>query len=829
MKVIIVGGVAGGATAAARLRRLNEDAQIIMFERDEHISFANCGLPYYIGGAIKERSKLLVQTVEGMSARFNLDIRNFTEVTEINREKKTITAYNRTENRAYEESYDILILSPGAKPIKPNIDGISEADNLFVLRNIPDTDAIKSFVDTKKPKTAVVVGGGFIGIEMAENLTELGIKTTIAEKLPQVMRPVDFEMAQFLHQELNHHGVDLILGDGISGFKDNGHTVCLESGKTLSADMVMLSIGVIPENSLAKSAGLALGARGHIKTADTLQTFDAKTGETVSDIYAIGDAIEVTDRINGSQTAIPLAWPANRQGRLVADHISGLPYIRYEGSLGASVAKVFDLTVASVGNNEATLKSKSIKYSAIHAHRTNHASYYPNATNISLKLLFSPEDGRILGAQAVGREGTEKRIDVLSTAIRLGGTINELPDIELCYAPPYSSAKDPVNILGYIATNAVSGKYKVIHYNEVDDFVKNGGFLLDVRTPLEFSAGYIHGAVNLQVDELRNKLNELPADKNAPICVTCQVGLRAHVALMLLHGKGYTNLSNLSGGYLTYKTAHYKAVSESGASVNGKEKDAEAIVDTDNQTVEPAKTIDVDVCGLQCPGPLMATHNALKTAGKGDKVRIISTDFGFLKDVESWTKANGHDLLSLTNEDGKYTALIQKGGRKTDLQSCTVNQENATIVVFSGELDKAIASMIIAQGAAASGKKVTVFFTFWGLNALRKNGRVKAEKNIIEKMFGFMMPRGARKLPLSNMNMLGIGPKMIKGIMKKKNVDDIETMIKNAMKEGVRFIACTMSMDLMGITKEELIDGVEYGGVATYITSNENAGTTLFI
>lgn len=825
MKVIIIGGVAGGATAAARFRRLNEDAHIIMFEREEHISFANCGLPYYIGGVIKERSKLLVQTVEGMSKRFNLDIRNLTEVISINRERKTVTAYNKKQNTTYEESYDILILSPGANPIKPNISGMSVSDNLFVLRNIPDTDAIKNFIDNKKPKTAAVVGGGFIGIEMAENLTELGIKTTIIEKLPQVMRPFDYEMAQFIHQELNIHGVDLILGNGITEFKDKNHTICLENGKTLTADIIILSIGIAPENTLAKNTGLALGKKGHIKTSKTLQVIDAKSSEIITNIYAIGDAIEVTDRINGSETAIPLAWSANRQGRLVADHISGLP-VSFGGCSGTSAVKVFDLTAACTGNNETALKAKGISYIAVHAHRTNHAGYYPNASNISLKLLFSPENGRILGAQAVGKEGTEKRIDVISTAIRLGGTINELPDIELCYAPPFSSAKDPVNILGYIASNAIDGYYKIMHFNEVDAFVKNGGYLVDVRTPTEFSAGHIDGAVNIPVDDLRSRLEEIPSDKNTPICVTCQVGLRAHIALMILHGKGYTDLYNLSGGYFTYKTAHYKPI------LNSTPKSAETVVDIDNQTISRKNTIDIDVTGLQCPGPLMATYNAIKTASAGDHIRVTATDFGFTKDIESWCKANGHSLLSIKNENGKYIALIQKESSKSAPSSCSTDnfeQKNATIVVFSGELDKAIASMIIAQGAAASGKKVTLFFTFWGLNALRKKGNVRIKKNFIEHMFGFMMPRGAKRMPLSNMNMLGIGPKMIKRIMKKKNVDDIETMIKNAMKEGVRFVACTMSMDLMGITKEELIDGVEYGGVATYIASNENADTTLFI
>lgn len=819
MKIIIVGGVAGGATAAARLRRLDEEAQIVMFERGEHISFANCGLPYYIGGVITDRSKLLVQTVRGMAKRFNLDIRNFTEVTAVNREKKTVTAYNSLKNEAYEESYDVLVLSPGARPIKPPIPGIDEAKNLFVLRNIPDTDAIKNYIEEKKPKTAVVIGGGFIGVEMAENLTERGIKVTLVEKLPQVMRTLDFEMAQLVHQELNAHGVDLVLGDGIAALRDAGNTVLLESGKTLEAGLVILSIGVSPENALAKTAGLALGSRGHIKTNKHLQALDAKTEVAIPDIYAIGDAVEVNDRISGSPISVPLAWPANRQGRLAADHICGLA-AEYGGALGTAVVKVFDLTVASTGAGEAMLKAKGIPYRAVHAHRANHASYYPGSQNISLKLMFTDE-GRILGAQAVGREGTEKRIDVIATAIRLGGTVNDLSDLELCYAPPYSSAKDPVNILGYIASNVLSGAYGVASYAEADKAAAEGALVLDVRTQTEFSAGHIEGSLNIPLDELRDRLSELPQDRDTAIYVICQVGLRAHIALMILRGKGYKRLFNISGGYTTYKAAHFKPLDKS---VPLK---APPVLDTDNQTAPKGETIKIDACGLQCPGPLMATHNAVKAAANGDRISITATDFGFSKDIEGWCRANGHTLVSVTEENGKYTALLQKGTAAAKPAAAAL--ENATIVVFSGELDKAIASMIIAQGAAASGKKVTLFFTFWGLNALRKKERVRSKKNLIEKMFGVMMPKGAARLPLSSMNMLGAGAKMIKGIMKKKNVDDIDTMIKKAMDEGVRFVACTMSMELMGIRREELIDGVEFGGVGTYIASNENAGTTLFI
>lgn len=555
-KILIVGGVAGGATAAARLRRLNEDAHIIMFERDEYISFANCGLPYYIGGVIEDRDKLLVQSVKGMSERYNLDIRNFSEVISVNRTAKSVSVKNTITGEQYEESYDVLLLSPGAKPLKPPIKGLDKSTDVYVLRNIADTDAIKDRVTGKNQQSAVVVGGGFIGVEMAENLREAGLSVTLVEKLPQVLRPLDFEMAQIVHKELNENGVALILGDGIVEFDDGGRTVVLESGKRLLNDLVILAIGVAPENSLAKSASLALGPRGHIRTDDKFRTFDAESGEVVEDIYAIGDAIEVRDLIDGSKTAIPLAGPANRQGRLVADYISGRN-ISYPGALGTSVAKVFNLIAATTGNNESLLKAKNIPYRAVNIHRTNHATYYPGASNISLKLLFSPLDGRILGAQAVGKEGTEKRIDVIATAIALGGTVHDLAALELSYAPPYSSAKDPVNVLGYVASNALEGEYGFVQYYQIDDIVKNGGFLLDVRTPYEFRLGNIKGSVNIPVDDLRDRLGEITVSKDTPIYITCRVGMRAHIAAMILKGKGFTKVNNLSGGYLTYEDSQY--------------------------------------------------------------------------------------------------------------------------------------------------------------------------------------------------------------------------------------------------------------------------------
>lgn len=824
-KILIVGGVAGGATAAARLRRLSENDEIIMFERDEYISFANCGLPYYIGNVIKDRNDLLVQTIEGMTDRFNLDIRNFSEVIDINRLSKTVTVKKVKTGETYQESYDVLLLSPGAKPIFPPIEGIKEANNLFVLRNIPDTDAIYHFIETKKPKTAVVVGGGFIGVEMAENLNERGIKVTIVEKLPQVLAPLDFEMAQIVHREINAHGVNLVLGDGLLSFANNGKTINLESGQSIETDLIILSIGVVPENTLAKKADLLVGPRGHIAVTAKLQTMDASTNQVVEGVYAIGDAIQVKDFVSNTDTAIALAWPANRQGRIVADIINGID-TQYNGSMGTSVLKVFNLTISTTGNNQRTAEMKKIPVQAIHAHRNNHASYYPGATNIDFKLIYNPETLEILGAQAIGQDGTEKRIDVIATAIKLKAKVTQLSDLELAYAPPYSSAKDPVNILGYIAENVVAGYYKVAYVQQVTDLEKQGALFLDVRTPIEFETGTLPNAINIEVDQLRSNLHVLGESKDRPIVVNCQVGLRAYIAIMILKNLGYTNLYNLSGGYSTYKAFKYEL--NSTTMVLSKTVDFDETTGMSKSSFLSDKSKVVDVSGLQCPGPLMATYKAVQDINEGDGVKIIATDPGFAADVKAWAKTNGHDLLSIDLEGNKYIAEIVKG-KKVQTEQTRANQENATIVLFSGELDKALASMIIAQGAAAQGKHVSIFFTFWGLNALRKDVNVPVKKNFIERMFGFMMPRGANKLPLSSMNMMGMGALMIKGLMKHKNVDQLPIMIKDAQAIGVKFIACQMSMDLMGIKHEELIDGVEIGGVGTYIANNENVGTTLFI
>ncbi|MBW3112582.1 MULTISPECIES: CoA-disulfide reductase [Bacillaceae] len=540
-KIVIVGGVAGGATAAARLRRISEEDEIIMVEKGEYISFANCGLPYYIGEVITNRDALLVQTVEGMSKKFNLDIRNLSEVVEIHRDRKTVSIKKVDTGKVYEESYDKLILSPGARPIVPPLEGLTEAKKVFTLRNIPDTDRIKAWVDETKPEEAVIIGGGFIGLEMAENLHHRGVKVTVVELGNQVMAPIDYEMAAIVHRELKNADVDLYLNDGVKAFKDNGRTIVLQSGKELRSDLTILSIGVRPENELAGRAGFTLGERGGIVVNSHLQTDDP-------DIYAIGDAIEVKDYVQGVPAMIPLAWPANRQGRLAADHINGKA-TEYKGSLGTSVAKVFDLTVAATGNNEKVLKRLGVAYEAVHIHPSSNATYYPGGSQLSLKLLFHPESGEIFGAQAVGFKGVEKRIDVIATAIKGKLNVWDLADLELAYAPPYSSAKDPVNMAGYVAGNVVDRELSIVHHHEIDDILKKGGYLLDVREPEEIECGFIMGSVNIPLGELRDRLGELPEQQH--IYINCQVGLRGYLATKILTNHGF-QASNLSGGYKTY-------------------------------------------------------------------------------------------------------------------------------------------------------------------------------------------------------------------------------------------------------------------------------------
>ena len=563
-KILIVGGVAGGASAAARARRLSEDAEIIMFERGPFVSFANCGLPYHIGGDIQERSKLLLQTPESFLARFNVDVRVMNEVVSIERSSKTVTVRNLIDNSEYTESYDFLLLSPGAGPVVPPIPGI---DNPLThsLRNIPDMDRIIHTIQMNKPEHATVVGGGFIGLEMMEAFHQLGIKTTLIEMADQVMTPVDREMAGFAHAEIRQKGIDLKLGVALEAaeYVANEHIASLESGEdsahqhiegelnltlnngeTLTTDILIMAIGVRPETKLAQEAGLQIGELGGIYTNEMMQTSDPS-------IYAVGDAVEEKDFVTGSQTLVPLAGPANRQGRMAADNMLGRQET-YQGTQGTAICKIFDLAVASTGKNEKQLKREGIDYEKVYVHTASHASYYPGAEIVSFKMLFDPKTGKIFGAQAVGKDGVDKRIDVMAVAQRAGMTVDQLQHLELTYAPPYGSAKDVINQAAFVATNIIQGDSTPIHYDQIDSLNDNQ-VLLDVRNPAELeNVGFIEGAINIPVDQLRQRITELPKDKE--IVIYCQVGLRGNVAYRQLVNNGY-KARNLIGGYRTYKFA----------------------------------------------------------------------------------------------------------------------------------------------------------------------------------------------------------------------------------------------------------------------------------
>lgn len=812
MNYLIIGGVAGGATVAARLRRMDEKANIVLFERGKYVSYANCGLPYYIGDTINNREKLFVQTVKGFTDRFRIDIRTEQEVTAIRPDKKEVEVKNLSTGEIYTETYDKLVLSPGAEPLRPGIEGIG-SKKIFTLRNVPDTDTIKNYINIEKPKRAIVVGGGFIGLEMAENLHDLGIQVDVVEMANQVMAPLDFSMAAIVHQQLTDKGVGLHLEDGVSRFeeKDGGVTVHLRSGKQIATDMVLLSIGVRPETKLAKEAGLAIGERGGIAVNDYMQTSDA-------DIYALGDATEVKNLVTGQPSLIPLAGPANKQGRIVADNIIFGNKKKYAGSIGTSIAKVFDLTVAATGANAKLLQRNNIPYTSSYTHGASNAGYYPGAVPMSIKILFDPENGKLLGAQIVGFNGVDKRIEMLEQVIQRGGTVYDLTELEHAYAPPYSSAKDPVNMAGFVAENILKGKSKIIQWRELAELPANT-IRIDVRTRDEHKLGSIPGFINIPVDELREHLDELPKDKL--IVVSCAVGLRGYLAYRILVQNGFKNVRNLSGGYKTWSvaTAPVKEV----ASCNpGSSEGA-------NCECSAIPTLKVDACGLMCPGPVMQLKKNYETLKTGEQLQITATDQAFGKDVASWCKVTGAELVALENKNGVVAATIRKQEKTALHASVQNNADNKTLIVFSDDLDKALASFVIANGAASTGKKVTMFFTFWGLNVIKKQQKPAVSKDIFGKMFGWMLPAHSGKLKLSKMNMGGAGSWMMRLIMKQKRIDSLESLIQQAVDNGVEMIACTMSMDVMGVQKEELMDNVTLGGVASYLERAEEANVNLFI
>lgn len=838
-KTLIIGGVAGGATAAARLRRLDEKMEIVLLERGDYISYANCGLPYYIGDVIKEREALLLQTPEAMYQKFNIDVRTGSEAVSIDKENSKVKIVTK-DGSSYEESYDDLIIATGSSPLKPPIPGI-DGEGIYTLWTIPDTDRIRGIVDNRKPRTVAVIGGGFIGLEMAENLHKRGIHVSIVEAQNQVMAPIDFEMAQMLHENMVNNGVDLRLGDGVKEFRSHDGIVeiALSSGDSLKVDMVILSIGVRPNSQIAKEAGLELNQRGGVKVDKTMKT-------SHGNIWAVGDVIEIENFVSKEAGMIPLAGPANKQGRIVANNIiaqkSKKSMEEYEGTMGTSIAQVFDFTVGAVGLNEKVLnmmgKEKDKDYHVAVITQKSHAGYYPMATTMTIKMIFD-KTGKIYGAQAVGQEGVDKRIDVIATTMRLNGTVEDLKKLELAYAPPYSSAKDPVNMLGFVAENMLNKLVSFRTAEEVKEGVKDGSiFVLDIMENVERSVWSMEGSKHIPMGELRKRLHELPKDKE--ICTYCAIGVRSYNAARVLMQSGFDKVSVLQAGTGFYKTSLFDVNSAKKNNAPPSEPRKEEV---STPSVCPSQDADIkiiDCCGLQCPGPIMKVNEALNSMKQGEVMKVSATDMGFARDVESWCKRTGNTYMGSTKQGLEHIVTIQKGEGETGSVAASTSKAPAplsseqlpqgkTMIVFDGDLDKVIASFIIANGAAAMGRPVTMFFTFWGLNALRRSRPIPVKKNMVEKMFGAMMPRGIHKLKLSKMNMGGLGTKMMKAVMREKNVASLEELMKSAMKNGVKIVACTMSMDVMGIRKEELIDGVELAGVATYLSDAELSNVNLFI
>lgn len=813
MKHIIIGGVAGGATAAARIRRADEQAEIVLLEKGQYISYANCGLPYYIGGVIAEREKLFVQTPESFGQRFHVDVRVENEAVGIDTVAKTVRV-RRADGSEYVENYDKLLLSPGSLPVRPPLPGI-DSDGIFTLRNVNDTDRIKAYLDTHQVQNAVVVGGGFIGLEMAENLVHAGVCVSLVEKGNQVMAPVDYSMASYVHQHLADKGVRLYLEKGVQAFETHGGrlNVMLDDGDMIVADMVLLSIGVAPSVALAREAGIELGERG-IKVNEYLQT-------SAQDVYAVGDAIEFEHPLTGQSWLNYLAGPANRQGRIVADNMVFGNSSAYEGAIGTAIAKVFDLTVATTGLAAKRLKQLGMPYASSITTSSSHAGYYPGAFPMTIKLTFDPATGKLYGAQAVGVDGVDKRIDILAQVIKSGGTVADLVRVEQAYAPPFSSAKDPAAIAGYVASNIVSGAMKSISWREVLQLDKEKALLIDVRTPAEHALGTIEGAVNIPLDDLRERLAEVPTDKE--VVLFCAVGLRGYLAERILRGRGYTRVRNISGGY-----KHYSAATMPLNDVQGMDNTMAKVKEEKVET-KIIKTLKVDACGLQCPGPIMKLKNVVDEMNEGEQVEIKATDAGFPRDAQAWCNTTGNCMVSCKAEGGYHTVIVEKRKCEEVSNAPATAAKNKTLIMFSDDLDKALATFVLANGAAATGHKVSVFFTFWGLNVIKKERKPQVRKDIFGRMFSWMLPSHSKQLKLSQMSMLGIGDRMMRYIMKKKGISQLEELRQQALDNGVEFIACQMSMDMMGVDKSELLDDVTIGGVATYMERAEEANMNLFI
>ena len=838
MKIVVVGGVAAGASVAARARRLDESAEIIVLERGHHVSFANCGLPYHIGEVIADRSRLLLQTPESLRESLDIDVRVGNDVLSINRDKRTVTVRDTSSGREYEESYDALALCAGAEPIKPKLPGI-DLPGIYTLRRIGDMDAIKATLDraldeaaagTRGPVRCVVIGAGYIGLEMAENLIHRGALVDVVEMADQILPPLDHEISVPVERHLRSRGVNLHLRTAAAAFTEGANgtlTVELNNSTSLHADLVILSAGVKPASSLAVDAGLALGSRGGITVDTHMRTSDPY-------IWAAGDSVETPHTVLPGEWLAPLAGPANRQARVAAENICGRD-TEYVSTQGTSIVKIFDMVAGGTGATERQLIAAGMPYRAVHVHPSGHAGYYPGTAMMSLKVLFDPETGRILGAQAAGFDGVDKRLDVMATALRSGLTVHDLEELELAYAPPFGSAKDPVNMAGFVASNVLMGDLTLWYAQDYPDTL-DGARIIDVRTAEEFSIWHLPAAENVPLSTIREASESW--DRAQPIRLYCSVGFRSYLAYRSLVQRGFTDVATLSGGSETFRAWHELEPDSTGPkpeSVSYAEAVDVVAAARKNDLVSSGSgvIVDLDCAGLACPGPIMKLADTMKTMDAGDDVVVHVSDPGFALDGPAWARRNGHQLLSLVPEGPGYVATMRKAGDASAAASTavatTATKPKVSFVVFDGDLDKLIAAFIIANGALAMGEEVSMFFTFWGLNALRRNNPPKRHRSALDAMFGKMMPQGAEKLTLSQMHMMGAGTAMIKGVMKKNGVHSLPELIASAQASGARIIGCTMTMDLLGIAESDLIDGVELGGVATFLGEASESTTTLFI
>ncbi len=824
MKIVVVGGVAAGMSTAARARRLDEFAEIVVFERGHHVSFANCGLPYHIGETIKDRSRLTLQTPASLHESLDIDVRNGVEVIGIDREAKTVRARVVDSGEEYDEPYDALALTPGADPVRPALPGI-DLPSIHVLRRIGDMDVIKKAVDGDGSKDrrggvghAVVIGAGYIGLEMAENLHERGVAVEVVEMADQIMPPLDREMTTAMENYLRAHGVALHLNTAAAAFsaKPNGRTqVELKNNTFIETDMVILAAGVRPSTALAEAAGLELGPRGGIKVDAHMQTSDPS-------IWAAGDAVEVEHTVLPGRWLIPLAGPANRQGRVVADNMCGRASV-FDYTQGTSIGKVFDMVAGGTGASEKQLVAADIPYLKVQTHPHGHAGYYPGTAMMHVKLLFSPDEGKILGAQIAGFDGVDKRLDVLATALRGGLTVFDLEHLELAYAPPFGSAKDPVNMAGFMASNVLRGDLRLWYAKDYPEATE-GARIIDVRGPDEFAMWHLPGAENVPLKDLRQVQETW--DRDTPIRLYCAVGFRSYLAYRSLVQRGFTDVATLSGGMTTFREFHHVTPSEV-------DSVAPVISYAEAASAGPAAAtgvlVDLDCTGLACPGPIMKLQDKIATLAPGDEVLAHVSDPGFRLDAPAWAAKNGHELLEIKPEGPGFAALFRKGGAGGVTGPAARMKEKKTFIVFSGDLDKVLAAFIIANGAVAMGDEVAMFFTFWGLNALRRGDAPKQDKSTLDKAFAAIMPAGPDKLKLSTMKMLGGGTAMIKKVMKDNQVPSLSDLIGSAKAAGVRLVGCTMTMDLLGLTTEDLIDGVDLGGVATMLGDANESNATFFI